>query len=118
MLIVSTELLFTGLNINIIWFEFQKKKSALSVKIVANHIADEIYTTFSGNDLHRDYFEYITEYSVDITLNEMTVHDILNALKDLDASKHAGPNGCPLVFLKILAMELITPLGYLKHLLK
>lgn len=75
----------------------------------------EIYTTFSEHDRDRDLFEYIPKFPVDISIthNEVTVHDILNALKNLDASKGAGPDGLYHVFLKNLAMELTTPLFWL-----
>uniref|UniRef100_A0A0R3Q9H7 Reverse transcriptase domain-containing protein n=1 Tax=Brugia timori TaxID=42155 RepID=A0A0R3Q9H7_9BILA len=73
----------------------------------------KIYTTFTEQDRDRDFFEFIPEFPMDINVNQVTVHDILHALKKLDASKGAGPDDIPPVFLKNLAMELTAPLFWI-----
>lgn len=73
----------------------------------------EIYTSYSEEDRDRDFFEYIPEYPADVGVNHVKVHEILHGLQKLDASKGAGPDGIPPIFMKTLATELTAPLFWL-----
>lgn len=73
----------------------------------------EVYTTFSEEDREREYFSFIPEYSRDIRVDQVKVHEVTDALNNLDASKGPGPDGIPPLFLKSLSMELTAPLFWL-----
>lgn len=73
----------------------------------------DVYTTYSENNRDREYFSFLPEIPNDICVNQIKVHDIVDALKSLDVSKGAGPDGIPPVFLKMLSIELASPLFWL-----
>ncbi|XP_053686393.1 probable basic-leucine zipper transcription factor Q [Sabethes cyaneus] len=59
------------------------------------------------------YFDFLPEFTTDITIKKIEAHVILEGLTKLDASKGCGPDGIPPVFLKKLALELTAPLYWL-----
>lgn len=61
-------------------------------KLFANFF-QETYTTYSEEDRDREYFDYHPDFASDISVSQINVHDILNALNHLDASKGPGPDG-------------------------
>lgn len=71
------------------------------------------YTTYSEEERDREYFKLIPDFPSDISVSQINVHEILDALKQLDGSKGSGPDGVPPVFLKTLATELTAPLFWL-----
>lgn len=71
------------------------------------------YTTFSEEDRDRNYFDFLPELERNIGVNHIKVQEIIEGLKNLDASKGPGPDGIPPVFLKNLAVELTAPLFWL-----
>lgn len=73
----------------------------------------EIYTTFSEEDRDLNYFSFFPAPSNDISVHQISVQDILSGLKGLDATKSAGPDEIPPVFMKKLAVELTSPLFWL-----
>jgi hypothetical protein len=73
----------------------------------------ETYTTHSEADRDREYFGSYPEFSSDISVNQINVHEILDRLRHLDASKGSGPDGVPPSFMKTLAVELTSPLFWL-----
>ena len=92
------------------------EKSGDNSEIICNLFAtffQDVYTTFSEEDRDREYFSFLPEFSKDIQMTQIKVHDIMDTLKSLDVSKSAGPDGIPPVFLKSLSAELTIPLFWL-----
>lgn len=80
---------------------------------VCNLFADffqEVYTTYSEEDLDRNFFSFLPEISNSISIEKLSQQEILSALKNLDATKGAGPDGIAPVFFKNLSEELTLPL--------
>ena len=73
----------------------------------------EVYTTFSEEDRDRDFFAFIPEYPMDISLRSLSQQDVSSALRNLDPTKGPGPDGIPPIFLKNLASELTLPLSHI-----
>ena len=73
----------------------------------------EIYTTFTDEDRDYDFFTHFPDFSNDVSVNQVSVSEILEVLQSLDASKGPGPDGIPPLFVKNLAVELTTPLFWL-----
>lgn len=86
---------------------------------ISNLFADffqDVYTTHSDNDRDYQYFSYLPEPLRNITVGNISVNEILLSLNALDASKGAGPDGLPPVFLKSVSKELVKPLYWLFNL--
>lgn len=73
----------------------------------------EVYVTNSEDERDIEYFDFFPEFPNDISVNQINIHDILNALNHLDIAKGSGPDGIPPTFLKTLATELSAPLFWL-----
>ena len=60
-----------------------------------------------------EYFDFFPEFTRDISVNQVKVQDIMDALNKLDVTKGPGPDGIPPIFMKNLALELTAPLFWL-----
>ena len=74
-----------------------------------------IYKNSDGS-LDSNYFSYLPEHANDVSVENITVQEIFQALDSLDVSKGHGPDGIPPVLLKNLATAFVKPLFWLFNL--
>ena len=80
--------------------------------LFANFFQD-VYTTHNDKDRDYQYFEYLPEPLIDVTVDNILLNEILMSLDTLDIKKGCGPDGLPPAFLKSMSKELAKPLFWL-----
>ena len=87
-------------------------------QLICNQFAKFFQTVYKNPDENRDfnYFTHLPECTNSVSVQNITVQEILTSLESLDATKGAGPDGIPPSMLKTFASSFVKPLFWLFNL--
>ena len=87
-------------------------------KEICNQFARFFQTVYKTSDDVRDfdYFSHLPDHINDVSVQQISVAEILTTLKGLDATKGPGPDGIPPALIKNLASVFVKPLFWLFNL--